>query len=242
MWCPVAEVPGHGVLLDMRQGLPQEGSGSGQPPHGEVGQILKDILLDALSLACQLNTANQIQRGPTEYRFHQAVILLGHRLINLSTFVDSRLDSDLERKLHLGLTTFVATFFIGPTHKISDFKLLANHIRTAAEASLSEDKDCMEVMLWALSMARADIFDEVGGEWLTRTVANLASSLEIHTRENFERMLHRYPWVDRLHAESAQGIWDELCLHSIRIENDSDEGYVQDAYVSYSSRPLMRLS
>jgi hypothetical protein len=170
-----------------------------------------------MGLTCRLNAASRGPRKLTDYCFHQTVVLLGHRLINLSVFVDSTLDTELDRNLHLGLITFVATFFIGPTHKISDFKLLAGVLRTAAEASLSKDKANMEIILWTLSLARADMFDEIGDEWLIQTVGSLILYLGIQTQEEFERMLRKYPWVDLLHSESAQKIWSDLCQHKCEI-------------------------
>ncbi|KAK5053725.1 hypothetical protein LTR84_001686 [Exophiala bonariae] len=217
VWCPIEEVPGYEVLVEMRQELPRDYCRSNQPPYRQVVPVLEEILLDTLSFANRLNRASRGPRKPTDYYFHQTVVLLGHRLLNLSTFVDSAFDSEFDKNLHLGLSTFVATFFIGPTHKISDFKLLAGILRTAAETSLSKDKANMEIMLWTLSLARADMFDEIGDDWLIQTAKSLISHLGIQSQEDFERMLHKYPWVDPLHSESAQKIFSDLCQHNSEI-------------------------
>lgn len=198
----------------MRREFPRGFSASDQPATANMSNASKEILLDASSLAWRLNVAGRCPQNPAEYRFHQALVLLGHRLINLSTLMDSRLTSGLERNLHLGLSAFVATFFVGPTHKISDFRLLAGLIRAAAEDSLVESRDNMEVMMWTLSMAKTDMFDGAGGKWLIQTVARLVSGLEIQSREEFERTLRKYPWVELLHDESAQDIWHELVKHN----------------------------
>jgi hypothetical protein len=131
--------------------------------------------------------------------------------------MDLRFSNELEKGLYLGLCIFVATFFLGITRRSSDFRVLSNLLRTAAqEGCLLKKRDNQEVMLWALLLAKAVVFDQSDDAWLIPRIADLVSGLGLQSSGEFGRTLRKFPWINVLHGKPAQEVWRELGQHGSR--------------------------
>jgi hypothetical protein len=169
---------------------------------------LQNLLVDITRLAWVLNDAHA-RRIPkiNGYVFHETLLLLGYRLVNISPLGIPRAESHLNNVVHLGLTAFIMTFFRGLDGKISGLPLLSGLARTAIQEDFDSERENQEVMLWLLFISRASIFKQTDDAWLIPKTAQTIQALGLHTWEDVSQTISKFPWVDVVHDKT--GDWYE---------------------------------
>jgi hypothetical protein len=110
-----------------------------------------------MSLAWLLNSSPGHGTKLDGYTFHDILILIGYRLIQICPLSGPRPASHLEGTLHLGLTAFMTTFMLGLGRKVPEFTLLSQLTRSAAQEHFDEDEESQEVLLWMLFIGKPSV-------------------------------------------------------------------------------------
>ncbi|RAH80542.1 hypothetical protein BO86DRAFT_364886 [Aspergillus japonicus CBS 114.51] len=176
----------------------------------DLNTCLATLLRHGRDLALVYNAIGAGQQPKLTYYAHFDLVLsFGYRLLKFSPLQGPRPVSHLDDVLHLGLIIFLCTFIRRLDRGIADNNLLARLLGSVAE-KVETDRGTQEALLWALLVGTASIFQRDIPEWLTAKAATLIQSLRLATWEDTLGLLHRYPWVNALHNESARGLWHRV--------------------------------
>jgi len=143
------------------------------------------------------------------YSLQQSVILISYRLIHISQLATPRLTNDLENMLHLGLTAFTTTIFLGFGSAGLKAPLLLQSLREVAQKYLPGDIECHKMLLWVLFMGRASVFGEVDDCWIIPKVREVSMALVLHVWTDVRNFLSAFPWVDSVHGQSGRALWEK---------------------------------
>jgi hypothetical protein len=125
----------------------------------QLSADLQTLLMDFTGLAWLLNDASARHRPKLKsYTYHDTLLLLGYRLIQISPLGGPRPINRLENAVHLGLTMFLMTFLRGLDRKIEEIPILSELSRSASqEEHLGNELENQEVLLHNNSMAQFTI-------------------------------------------------------------------------------------
>jgi hypothetical protein len=168
---------------------------------------LQDLLVDMKSLAALLNDISAgHQRKLDNYVFHDTIILWGYRLIYISPVGDLHFTNRLENALYMGLAAFLITFTRRLDHSIPDMPLLSELARSAAQEHFDDAKETQELLLWLLFVGECSIFKETDDAWLVPSVMQKMQALDLHTWEDVQQTLAKWPWVSVLHDKTGEAL------------------------------------
>jgi hypothetical protein len=170
---------------------------------------LQDVLSDILILACVLNNHENVPMKLNAYSCQQIVILVSYRLIQISQLATPRLASDLENMIHLSLTAFTTTLFLGFGSAALKAPLLVKLLRELAQRFQAHDAETKKVLLWVLFMGRASVFNDLGDWWIVPKIREIRIDLNLRTCEDVRNILSRFPWVDSVHGQSGRALWEK---------------------------------
>ncbi|RDW84262.1 hypothetical protein BP6252_01852 [Coleophoma cylindrospora] len=166
---------------------------------------LQDLLIDMTNLAWLLNDASAGYRPKVQgYAYHDALLQLGYRLVNMSPLGGPRPSNRLENAVHLGLTAFFITLFCGLDYKMIKSPLLNDLASSAAQEPFDGDQENQEVLLWLLFIGGASVFKQPDDAWLTPKTTQTMKNLDLHTWEDARQILVRFPWVSVIHDKAGR--------------------------------------
>ncbi|PMD31034.1 hypothetical protein L207DRAFT_591968 [Hyaloscypha variabilis F] len=170
---------------------------------------LQDVLSDILILAYVLNNHEKVPMKLNAYSYQQIVILVSYRLIQISQLATPRLTSDLENMIHLALTAFTTTLFLGFGSVALKALLLVKLLRELAQRFQAHDAETQKVLLWVLFMGRASVFNDLGDWWIVPKIREICIDLNLRTWEDVRNILSRFPWVGSVHGQSGRSLWEK---------------------------------
>lgn len=170
-----------------------------------LGTDLHDALLEATALAKRLNDAAASNTCKVNlYRFNANILLLGYRVVSISSLSQSYQLSRIENAIHLGLAIFVTTFMNGLDRKIPHMPFMSELLRALLKSGFQDD---YAVLLWLLFLGNATVLDPSDHTWLGPMVATAASKLGLHSWSEMLKLLVRLPWINALYDRSAHELW-----------------------------------
>lgn len=176
-----------------------------------LGTDLHDVLLEATALARRLNDAAVSNTSKINlYTFNANMILLGYRVVSISSLIQSYQLSRLENAIHLGLAIFVTTFMNGLDRKIPHMPFMSELLRALVKFGFHDDQS---VLLWLLFLGNATILDHSDHDWLVPMVATTALELGLHSWGEVLQVLMKLPWVNALYNRSSQSLWLEASTY-----------------------------
>ncbi|KUL85903.1 hypothetical protein ZTR_06407 [Talaromyces verruculosus] len=170
-----------------------------------LGTDLHNALLEATALAAQLNDAAASNTSKVNlYTFNANIILLGYRVVAISSLSQSYQLSRIENAIHLGLAIFVTTFMNGLDRKIPNMPFMSELLRALVKYGFQDDHS---VLLWLLFLGNATVLDPHDHNWLVPMVATTALVLGLHSWGDVLKLLVRLPWINVLYDKSGQSLW-----------------------------------
>lgn len=171
----------------------------------QLGADLHNALLEAKALAGQLNDATSSNtRKVNLYTFNANILLLGYRVVYISSLSQSYQLSRIKNAIHLGLAIFVTTFMNGLDRKIPNMPFMSELLRALVRFGFQDDHT---VLLWLLFLGNATVLDFTDYDWLVPMVATTALELGLKSWAEVLKLLVRLPWVNALYDRSGQSLW-----------------------------------
>ncbi|SPO01794.1 uncharacterized protein DNG_04467 [Cephalotrichum gorgonifer] len=167
---------------------------------------LRSIATEMTTLAWLHNDAIAADRPKLTMRqSHEALLLVGYRLVHFSPLAGRRLAGDFEDAVHLGLVMFTVPFLHRLGGGIQDCPLLYELARSAAFSRFGVEN--REVLLWMLFVGRASVFTP-RDEWLVSMVGRVLYDLSLYSWEEVLEVLGRFPWVGVLFDKAGKSLYD----------------------------------
>ncbi|KAI0534211.1 hypothetical protein GGR58DRAFT_67898 [Xylaria digitata] len=161
-----------------------------------VGENLRSVLEDIYALAWLVNDGAVHGVRVDEYDFHDILLLVGYRLLEvrpLNTPIETSEKPEL--LLHLGLTTLMIKFFALGL-KPPNVDLLNRCIVLASLEQHYNVREEQELLLWLLFTGKASVFTGVDEDiWLVPKISQIATQLDLSTWDRVSRTLQKFPWV-----------------------------------------------
>ncbi|KAF2812783.1 uncharacterized protein BDZ99DRAFT_555576 [Mytilinidion resinicola] len=172
---------------------------------------LQKLLAAMTDLAGLLNDASAGRR-PTlnAQKFHDTVILLGYRLVQISPLGGPRPSNRLDNAVHLGLALFLMTLLRRLDRRIVEIPLLSQLARSAAEENFDDGRESQELLLWVLSIGGASVFTYTDDAWLAPKLLETTHALSLHTWEDVRRTVVKFPWINALHDNPSQSLYERV--------------------------------
>lgn len=180
----------------------------------QLSPELQDIFLDVVSLAHQLSRSPDGGEKMSLKTFHDLLILLGYRLVQVSPLGAQRPARHLDNIVHVGLLAFMVAFLVDINGKLPEFNLLSELARSAAQADYTGDRACLEPLLWVLLVGRTTIFEEFDDAWLIPTMRKTTEALGIRTWDDLIQSVSIFPWVQGLHNHPGHVLWRNVSPNS----------------------------
>jgi hypothetical protein len=192
-------------LLDLRRSLILREDCKHFDCIKELREDLRESFVDTMVLArfVNVNVSEPQKRNSMDgFAFHDLLLLVGHRLIQICALGDSRQLKPLENCIHLGLLACLVTLMGSLAQRRPQYPLLASLIRTVARSDYfrqDADKEGRRALLWLLFMGRASVLTSADDEWLDGKILDAMKAGEIRTMENLSVVLSMFPWITVLH-------------------------------------------
>jgi hypothetical protein len=201
------ELPGFGTVAWLRNkfSLHKKSMLCRSPVFFRIGPELQSLLIDVASLADHINRGSD--QAMSAEMFHNTLILLGYRLIELNSSKNDRLGDRTERVLHIGLLAFISTFLVEINGVLPKFPALYDSARSLIGGKCDGDNIDRDVLVWALVLARTTIFEEADDFWLIPTAMRAIQALNLQTWDDLEYAVSRLPWIHCIHDPRGQVFW-----------------------------------
>jgi hypothetical protein len=173
----------------------------------QLSSKLQDLVLDIGSFSWLLNAGTSRGTKLDGYTFHDTLLLIGYRLVDIGPLGGPRTTNCLENMVQLGLFSLLAVFMRKLGGDLPTFPLLAELTRSAVQGHLDEDEDSQAMLLWVMLIGRVTIFVESDDIWLIPKVQCTASALGLETWEALRRAISKYPWINAVHDKPGQALW-----------------------------------
>ncbi|EXJ79038.1 hypothetical protein A1O3_08539 [Capronia epimyces CBS 606.96] len=180
-----------------------------------IDPCLRQILLDVTNIASLFNMDYKMD----PHTFQEVIVSLGSRLVRFHPLSGPPLEGRLESACHVGLITFVTTFFLQcGRRRFLKYGLVGQHLRQVIDRGLDKQDD--DLMLWILFIGGTSVLADRDHAWLMPKIQRTLRSLSIETWAGLHQCLVLFPWVNSLHDEAAKALWDAAvgkgvgpCLH-----------------------------
>ncbi|KAI0876216.1 hypothetical protein GGS24DRAFT_248330 [Hypoxylon argillaceum] len=176
-----------------------------------VDENLRRVFEDISTLAWLVNDSAVHGIKVDDYDFHDVLLLLGYRLLNvrpLNTPIEST--NKLEPLLHLGLVALIDMFFL-PLGLKPDGALLTRCIASATLEQHYDDKNSQELLLWLLFTGKTSVLRAPDDDiWLMPKISHTASQLGLSTWHHVSQTLEKFPWVKVFANDAAQRLWNKI--------------------------------
>lgn len=168
---------------------------------------LQNLLLEFQSLSWLLNgNADTTARLPGS-TFHDVLLQLGYRLVEICPLNGPRPASPIENALHIGLVAYIMHFLRGVDRRIPNLPVLAKLARSSAQEYFARSKNEEEVTFWLLFIGAGSVFENSDDAWLLPRLLMVAEPLGLLTWDDARSVLSKFPWVNVLHDRTGQELW-----------------------------------
>ena len=148
--------------------------------------------------------------------FLEIMISICYRLLRYRSLNDVERPCDSDAAYHMGLIIFMMTTFLHHKHhQIMDYKLVTLCFKDVVDGQ-SEELD-NELLLWLLIVGGMWIAGDSHSEWLSHKIRTTTQRLGVDSRDEARKCMARFPWIDALHDEWSQRLWDELHFGSQKL-------------------------
>ncbi|GAD92896.1 hypothetical protein BC1G_08780 [Paecilomyces variotii No. 5] len=180
-----------------------------------TGSATRFSVQEIANFARLINDANSGRLPKLNHcAFHDSILLLGYRLIEMRPLGSHCSSNLLEDMVHLGLATFVATFFWSLDRRAPIIPLLSRSICSVVDRHSQVCKEEEEVLLWLLFIGATCMSNSTNDDiWLVPKTAQTMRSLALHTWESVDQVLAAFPWVTVTHDSAARALWQRSCAH-----------------------------
>jgi hypothetical protein len=178
--------------------------------HAEI----QDLVIDIANLCWLLSGGTLSGTKLDGYTFHDTLILMGYRLVQISPLGGSRPLSDLDSLVQLSLLSFLVAFFYALGGTRPAFVLLSNLARSAVQGHTVDKGEDQELLIWIMCMGQGTIFGKSDDAWLIPKLRQAQLALGLNTWDDVRKLLPRYPWVDALHDKPGKELWERSILQS----------------------------
>ncbi|KAI8631850.1 hypothetical protein F5Y19DRAFT_377458 [Xylariaceae sp. FL1651] len=212
----VEYVPGESTLGCLREKYrhAQAASADRHSCITHVSEGLQKALEDISTLAWLVNDYDAHQIQIEDYDFHNVLLLVGYRILNVRPLnTPLEVTDKLELLLQLGLTALMTKFFVTLGLKQPDARLLNSCIFSAAQLECYDSKEAQELLLWLLCTGNASMSKALNEEiWLIPKISEVTRRLELDLRswEDVLEILQKFPWVSVFQDEAAQALWNQV--------------------------------
>ncbi|KAE9380886.1 hypothetical protein N431DRAFT_396161 [Stipitochalara longipes BDJ] len=217
----VGDVPGH-ILSKLRSTVNQ--NQDQKTMNFQLTKVLstdlQEVLSDSLILTYALNNHDKLPMKLDAYSLQRTVMLISYRLIQISQLASPPLATDLENMLHIALTAFTTTLFLGFGSTDLKAPLLAALLRQLAQRYLPGDAECQKIFLWALFIERASVFNDLDDRWISPKVRKLIMTMNLHTWADVKNFLSTFPWIDSVHGQNGRELWEKSEVNCILPRED----------------------
>ncbi len=147
-----------------------------------------------------------------DYDFHDVLLLIGYRLLDvrpLNTPIETT--DKLELLLHLGLAALMTKFFFTLGLKPPDVRLLNRCVVSATLEQHYATMEEQELLLWLLFTGKATVFTGVDEDtWLIPKISHVGTQIGLSTWDHVSRILQKFPWVRSFSNDTAQTLWNQI--------------------------------
>lgn len=190
----------------------------------QLSADLQRLLRDVTDLAWLVNDTSVKHRPKLNgYPFHDNLVMLGYRLVQINPLGGPRRMSHVENVVHLGLTAFIISFLRGFDRRIPEIPILCELARSAAQDSFGNEQENQELLLWILFVGAASIFKHLDDAWLIPKTNQAIQTLDLHSWEDLVRTLVKFPWVNAVHDTAGQELWNRVTFHCRTLSEVTSE-------------------
>ncbi|CAG8981701.1 hypothetical protein HYALB_00006574 [Hymenoscyphus albidus] len=174
------------------------------PTSRRISTELQDALRETMSLAWLLNTSTGNEAKLDGGVFHDKIILINYRLIQISPLDDQRPLNYIENAFHLGLLACMTTVRLGFANHTPHYSLLSSLIRIACNSFVEGDEDSQKLFLWVLFVGNVSVLWQQDHAWVIPKIQEITLSLNLRTWEDIRQIISGFPWIGALHDKSGQ--------------------------------------
>ena len=203
------------------QGCPYVAIGPGIRTLANSSSISKDlvnILEDMSYLTAFLELPSQSSTGTQQIHYFDALSLIEHRILSLSTGNDTQYGAinsgKIDETCRLAALIYINIVFreLQPTSAVH--ATLASRLRISLIQT--DFKSCWgtlsEALLWILFIGGSVAMQEPTKSWLMSALENVCSHLKLQSWCDARDILTKYLWCDRIWEERCKSVWDYVNL------------------------------
>jgi hypothetical protein len=176
---------------------------------------LQAAFLDIMSLAAFVSGRTPCPTKLQIYPFHDMIIFLGFRLLEIRPLDQVELVTTYESLMHLALIGFLTTFLRGLAGRASNFKAVTSSLRKAVMEAPIEEYHFQKLVLWSALIGGHVLFNQDDEYWLVPRLAEVSYALNLDGWGGVEEVLIDFPWIPSIHNKTAKRLWNmskEGCL------------------------------
>lgn len=200
--------------LDQLPGFLPPGSFHPLPAKVFISDPRLERAWDTTSTFCSLvKYAAQEKRTIPQETFLNTMASVMYRLLAINDLDHLELDG----ALRLGLLGFCSPIFVQwarirvPHQHLSDlYRECLWHLKATDQAS-------PDLMLWLLFTGHVSIFRPKSESWLVPCIRDATLACGLKTWKEAQAVLNNYLWIDPVHSESGEAIFDEAFGPSFEI-------------------------
>jgi hypothetical protein len=171
---------------------------------------LQGAFFDIMAIAWFTNGSDGQGIKLLGYTFHDLLIYMGYQLIDFCPLGKRENLSQEENVVHLGLLSFMATFFLPLGQKRFTCAILIDVARSASQQPFDEKKESQQLLVWFLLIGVAAMYQPEDDTWLIPILMKAASNLGLRTWGDVCGVLSKFPWIKCKHNKLGLSLWNRL--------------------------------
>ncbi|VUC32978.1 unnamed protein product [Clonostachys rosea] len=178
---------------------------------------LQASFLDLMSLAAFVSGRTPCPMKLQIYPFHDMIIFLGFRLLEIRPLDQAELTTTYESLMHLALIGFLTTFLRGLAGRASNFMAITSSLRKAIHEATIEEYHFQKLVVWASLIGGHVIFNQDDECWLIPRLSEVSRALNLNWWGDVEVVLMDFPWIPSIHNKAAKRLWNmsqEVCFEN----------------------------
>lgn len=175
--------------------------------HSGLNVGLVEVLVDAITTSALFNDLSSVQKIDL-YLFQELLITIFYRLLTIPFHPNPSSPPTIEDAYHAGLTLFMTTLFLQygskrALHCVS----ITGRLKIVLQSTTLEREDGLK--LWLLMLNCVWVMGDGEADWLLPIVGEQSRKMDLSAWEEARKVVERYPWIGRLHDESARLFWEK---------------------------------
>ena len=190
------------------EGYPLDHPALSSTPFHELDPRLHDVLSDLMGLCWFVNHHPQ-QPQFAFLLFEEIFVSVCYRLLQFRTLNESRIQRDSQTEYHLGLLLFmVGSCFQMKGKRIVDFRLVSMCFKEFLDSELVLLGN--DSTLWLMVLGGMCSLGEDDMDWIAGKIRQLAQARGIHSWEDAQSSICRFPWIHAVHDQSGRELWNRV--------------------------------